>query len=104
MRREVLIVGLGLIGGSAGIALRRRGWRVRYIDPHVGLDEARRSEAADERAETIGGDFILIATSVDVALDVLRDLDAGLVTSVCSVMQPLREAARTTFVAGHPMA
>jgi prephenate dehydrogenase len=104
MRRELLIVGLGLIGGSAGIALRRRGWRVRYIDPHVELDEARRREAADERAEAIDGDFILIATSVDVALDVLRDLEAGLVTSVCSVMQPLREAARTAFVAGHPMA
>jgi prephenate dehydrogenase len=104
MTRQILIVGLGLIGGSAGIALRSRDWRVHYIDPHVELDEARRSEAADERAETIDGDFILIATSVDVALDVLRDLDAGLVTSVCSVMQPLREASRTTFVAGHPMA
>ncbi|HJQ39422.1 MAG TPA: prephenate dehydrogenase/arogenate dehydrogenase family protein [Thermoanaerobaculia bacterium] len=104
MNREILIVGLGLIGGSAGIALRRRGWRVRYVDPHVNIDEARQCEAADERAERIDGDFVLLATSVDVALDALRELRSGLVTSVCSVMAPLRAAARTEFVAGHPMA
>ena len=104
MRRELLIVGLGLIGGSAGIALRRRGWHVRYLDPHVNVDEARQREAADERSETIDGDLILIATSVDVAIDILRDRPSGLTTSVCSVMQPLRDAAQTRFVAGHPMA
>jgi prephenate dehydrogenase len=104
MTQTLTIVGLGLIGGSAGIALRRRGWRVRYIDPHVSVDEARQYEAADERAEKIDGDFILIATSVDVAIDILRDRPSGLTTSVCSVMQPLRDVAQTRFVAGHPMA
>jgi prephenate dehydrogenase len=104
MTREILIVGLGLIGGSAGIALRRRGWRVRYVDPHVNLDEARQREAADEVARRIDGDFVLLATSVDVAVDALRELRSGLVTSVCSVMAPLRAAAQTEFVAGHPMA
>jgi prephenate dehydrogenase len=110
MSRRILIVGLGLIGGSAGIALCRRGWRVRYIDPHVNVDEARQREAAAERAETVGGDdFVLLATSVDLAVEMLRDLHAPLTTSVCSVMQPLREAARNAscvarFVAGHPMA
>ncbi len=104
MRRELLIVGLGLIGGSAGIALRRRGWRVRYVDPHVNIDEARQCEAADERAERIDGELVLLATNVDVAVDALRELRSGLVTSVCSVMAPLRAAAQTEFVAGHPMA
>jgi prephenate dehydrogenase len=104
MTQTLTIVGLGLIGGSAGIALRRRGWRVRYLDPHVSVDEARQYEAADERAEKIEGDFILIATSVDVAIDILRDRPIGLTTSVCSVMQPLRDVAQTRFVAGHPMA
>jgi prephenate dehydrogenase len=104
MRRELLIVGLGLIGGSAGIALRRRGWRVRYLDPHVNIDDARQREAADERAERIEGDLVLLATSVDVAVDALRELRSGLVTSVCSVMAPLRAAAQTELVAGHPMA
>lgn len=104
MTREILIVGLGLIGGSAGIALRKRGWRVRYIDPHVNVDEARQREAADDAAQQIDGDFVLLGTSVDVALDILRELRGGLVTSVCSVMAPLREVAQTEFVAGHPMA
>jgi len=104
MTQTLTIVGLGLIGGSAGIALRRRGWRVRYVDPHVNVEEARQREAADERSETIEGDFILIATSVDVAIDILRARPDGLTTSVCSVMQPLRDAAQTRFVAGHPMA
>ncbi|HEX2122851.1 MAG TPA: prephenate dehydrogenase/arogenate dehydrogenase family protein [Thermoanaerobaculia bacterium] len=107
MRRELLIVGLGLIGGSAGIALRRRGWRVRYLDPHVAPDDALRAGAADERATAIGDDdLVLLATSVDVAVELLRGMDPrrGMVTSVCSVMQPLRDAAKTRFVAGHPMA
>ena len=105
MRRELLIVGLGLIGGSAGIALRRRGWRVRYVDPNVNIDEARRYEAADERADAPGSDdFVLLATPVDAAVAFLRSANAGVVTSVCSVMQSLRDAARTRFVAGHPIA
>ena len=107
MTRNVLIAGLGLIGGSAGIALRRRGWRVRYLDPHVDADDARRAEAADERAESIDEhSIVLIATPVDVAIDMLRSMPQrrGVVTSACSVMQPLREAASTRFVAGHPIA
>ena len=105
MRRELLIIGLGLIGGSAGIALRRRGWRVRYLDPGVDVDAARRHEAADERVESAeGADFVLLATPVDAAVAFLQERETGLVTSVCSVMQPLREAAKTRFVAGHPIA
>jgi prephenate dehydrogenase len=93
MRRELLIIGLGLIGGSAGIALRRRGWRVRYIDNRVNVDDARRCEAADERADAIGtDDFVLLATPVDAAVALLPAI-RGTATSVCSVMQPLREIA-----------
>ena len=103
---SALIVGLGLIGGSAGIALRRRGWHVAYLDPHVPSDEARRCEAADERVEQIGdADVIVLATPVDVAVNLLRTLETtSVVTSTCSVMRALRDVARGTFVAGHPMA
>jgi len=97
--RDALIVGLGLIGGSIGIALRHRGWRVSYLDPNVG--DA--GEAADRRVDTfIEADVTVLATPVDVAAAMLP-LD-GVVTSVCSVMKPLRDAARGRFVAGHPMA
>ncbi|MFL6248346.1 MAG: prephenate dehydrogenase [Thermoanaerobaculia bacterium] len=103
---SALIVGLGLIGGSAGMALRRRGWRVAYVDPHVPLDGARGRGAADERVEHVGNtDVIVIATPVDVAVNLLRTLETqSVVTSTCSVMRALRDAARGTFVAGHPMA
>jgi prephenate dehydrogenase len=106
MARSVLIVGLGLIGGSAGMALRRRGWRVAYLDPHVSLEDARRTGAADERVERIGdAEVIVLATPVDAAVGLLQTLQTdAVVTSTCSVMRPLRAAARGAFVAGHPLA
>lgn len=103
--RTALIAGLGLIGGAVGMALRKRGWRVHYLDPHVPLDDAQRAGAADARAESFEpADVVILATPIDVAAAQLRALDAPLATSVCSVMRPLREAARGAFVAGHPMA
>lgn len=105
MPRAALIVGLGLIGGSIGIALRRRGWHIAYVDPFVEVDDARHRGAADERAGSIDGELIVVATAVDVAIDVVGRLrSSGVVTSTCSVMKPLRDAARNDFVAGHPMA
>jgi len=104
---RALIAGLGLIGGSIGMALRRRGWSVAFIDPNVTLDDARRAEAADEKVETIGAsDLIVLATPVDVAIEMLSTEDSGQrTTSVCGVMQPLRSAAADrNFIAGHPLA
>jgi prephenate dehydrogenase len=99
MPRDALIVGLGLIGGSIGIALRRHGWRVSYLDPHVSDPR----DAADRRVDSIvTADVTVLATPVDVAVATLP-LE-GVATSVCSVMKPLRDAARGHFVAGHPMA
>jgi prephenate dehydrogenase len=102
----ILITGLGLIGGSAGMALRRRGWRVRFLDPHVSLEEAQRAGAADERVETFtDDDMVLLATPVDVAIEQLRTLETkAVVTSACSVMRALRDVAHGTFIAGHPLA
>ncbi|HEY0160575.1 MAG TPA: prephenate dehydrogenase/arogenate dehydrogenase family protein [Thermoanaerobaculia bacterium] len=103
--RTILIAGLGLIGGSAGMALRRRGWSVRFLDPNVSLDDARAAGAADERVETIGDgeELVLLATPVDVAVEQLRTI-RSLTTSACSVMRPLRAVGRDNFIAGHPMA
>lgn len=99
--RTILIAGLGLIGGSAGKALRRRGWRVLYLDPFVG-DAA---DAADERVQSLDAeaDLVLLATPVDVALGQVNAAKT-VVTSACSVMRPLRAIARGTFIAGHPLA
>jgi prephenate dehydrogenase len=97
MAKSVTIAGLGLIGGSIGLALRRQTWFVRYVDPHVDLEQARASSAADERIEHLEGDVIVIATPVDVAMKLKP---AGrVVTTTCSVMSPF-----TNYVAGHPFA
>lgn len=104
---RALIAGLGLIGGSIGMALRARGWRVAYVDPNVELKDAQRAGAADERAASLEGDaeIVIIATPVDVAIELVGTRYQGPGTSVCSVMQPLRKAARDErFIAGHPLA
>jgi prephenate dehydrogenase len=101
--RRALIAGLGLIGGSIGIALRARGWHVAYLDPFV--DDPR--GAADERVtEIVSADVVVLATPVDVAVQVVADSGQriGVITSVCSVMAPLRAVAGENFVAGHPLA
>jgi prephenate dehydrogenase len=101
--RRALIAGLGLIGGSIGLALRRRGWHVAFFDSDPNLDAG---EAADERVASIdtGADVLILATPVDVAVRLLAAASAPLVTSVCSVMAPLRAVADDRFVAGHPLA
>lgn len=97
------IIGLGLIGGSIGIALRRAGWRVSYDDPRVRLDAAVAAGAADD-ADPSPADIAILATPVDAAVTLLPAI-RGVTTSVCSVMHPLRAVAgRSDFVAGHPMA
>jgi prephenate dehydrogenase len=106
--RRALIAGLGLIGGSIGIALRRSGWRVTYVDPNVSLDDAMRATAADERADALDTevDLIVFATPVDAAVALIGQCRT-LATSVCSVMAPLRSTADAhgiAFVAGHPFA
>jgi prephenate dehydrogenase len=105
MPRRALILGLGLIGGSAGMALRARGWRVGYFDPDVTPDAALAAGAADQ-GQMDDPDVVLLATPVDVAVDVLRGRGGeDVITSTCSVMRPLRAIASSArFVAGHPLA
>lgn len=109
MSPQVTIVGLGLIGGSIGKALVRRGWSVAYIDPVVPVEAARAASAANEKREAIGDadTLVVVATPVDAALDLLRGAAGhrALFTSVCSVMAPLRGVTSDLdFIAGHPFA
>src|SRR4051794_6529704 len=101
--RRALIAGLGLIGGSIGLALRRRGWRVAFFDSDPALDPG---EAADERVAALDtdADVLILATPVDVAATLLASARAPLITSVCSVMAPLRAVGDDRFIAGHPLA
>ncbi len=101
--RRALIAGLGLIGGSIGMALRRGGWHVAFLDSDRGLEPG---QAADERVESLdaASDVVILATPVDVAVTLLASTSAPLITSVCSVMAPLRDIGDDRFVAGHPLA
>ena len=106
---RAVLFGLGLIGGSIGIALRRAGWGVGYVDPAIDLSAAVAKGAADVVGDPAAADLIVLAVPVDAAAAILRSgLPEGiLVTSASSLMVPLIEAAKgvpVRFVAGHPMA
>jgi prephenate dehydrogenase len=108
-----MIFGTGLIGGSVGMALRDRGWRVTGTDTGPGV-AARAVElgALSEEGVDHGADLVVVATPVHAAAAVIRDvLDAdgwnsqAVVTDVGSVKGPLVDSINhPSFVGGHPMA
>ena len=68
--RTAVVVGVGLIGGSVGLALRRAGWRVVGVEP----DPERAAAALEAGAvDEIGGlgecDLAVIATPVNLVAE-----------------------------------
>jgi len=111
--RRALVVGTGLIGGSVGSALRRRGWHVTGRDPDAA--HARRAievGAVDELGDGLDAELVFIATPVAAAADAAAAVLAEpgrpaqlVVTDVCGVKVPVVEAVRhPRFIGGHPMA
>jgi len=106
------VVGLGLIGGSAALALQARGYdcdvgaRLRARD--CGID------AAESLAQAVrGADVVLLAVSTGETPALLREAAAAapdaLITDAASLKRPIATAAAelpasARFVAGHPMA
>lgn len=111
-RRRALVVGVGLIGGSIGAALRRSGWHVLGRDlATADLDRAVALGAIDAAAPAEGPvdvELTFVATPVGaIAEEVRRALldTPGLVTDAGSVKSPLVPLmADPRFVGGHPMA
>jgi prephenate dehydrogenase len=107
-----LVVGVGLIGGSIGLALRRSGWRVLGRDSSTAhLDAAIALGVIDAVAPggTIADvDVTFVATPVGSIVDEVRValLDtSGLVTDAGSVKTPLLPLMDDPrFIGGHPMA
>ena len=121
--KKVVIIGMGLIGGSIGKALRQKG----LADEVVGvcrrqssLDRAIKEKAlsagyVDNYAEAISGaDMIFIATPVHTIKTVLESLNAVtengklLVTDTGSAKKEIVDYAarfkdRISFVGGHPL-
>ena len=119
------IIGLGLIGGSMGIDLRRRGFADKVLgveeDP-VAAEAAARMGLADEIVSyercVAESDIVVVAVPVGTAVKMVPDVldrfkEAGasekIVMDVCSTKEKISLAAkyhpcRKQFVSSHPMA
>jgi prephenate dehydrogenase len=123
----VCIVGLGLVGGSLALALRRAGFagRITGVSGSGNLTEARRLGAIDEGfpydrllEAASGADLVVLSSPISAILKHLERLgspDAALrpgaiVTDVGSTKRVIASAAErvlprgTTFIGGHPLA
>ena len=119
MPRRLTIVGTGLIGGSVGLAARRRGIEVVGFDADPAATvKARSTGAVDSVAESLAAavesaDVVVLATPVDVTPEICTSLAAAVpleaaVTDVGSAKQGVVKAGvdafGSRFVGGHPMA
>jgi len=114
---KVGLLGVGLIGGSIGLAARRRAHasvcgydldaRVRAVALERGAID---SEAGDPRDAVTGADVVFVATPVGALADTVRlALDSAgpgcVVTDVGSTKRVLAEVgADERFIGGHPLA
>ena len=108
-QRRAAVVGLGLIGGSIGLALRRGGWSVSGTD----IDPSRSARALTMGAiDHVGPDpeaeitFLAVPVrSVPAAAEAALASTEGIVTDVGSVKGSIVEAVNhPRFIGGHPMA
>jgi prephenate dehydrogenase len=112
-RRTLGIVGVGLIGGSIGMAARRAGWEVSGVDAEATLERAVELGAIDHPAgldSVRGAEMVVLAAPVSRIPGLLAELAPtdALVTDVGSAKAAIVRAAAAAgvgrFVGGHPMA
>ena len=121
---RLAIVGLGLIGGSLGLALKRANWQqaevVGYVRRHEAGSLALKLGVVDRVESTLsetvkGANIVIIATPIlaikDIFSQIASDLsDDSIVTDTASTkLQVMRWAEELlpreiNFVGGHPMA
>ncbi len=121
---RITIIGLGLIGGSLGLALKRSGWRAAEIigctrsqsTASIALERrAVDSISLDPQKAVQGSDLVILAIPVLAVPDVLFAIasvlkDGAIVTDTGSTKLQIMQWARellppyVSFVGGHPMA
>ncbi|HNW61098.1 MAG TPA: prephenate dehydrogenase [bacterium] len=122
--KRVVIIGVGLIGGSLALALKRKGFKGLLIGvdrPEV-LEVARQRQAIDESyspeeiaAALDGADLVFLCTPISGILGHLRTIGpyiqpGTLITDVGSTKRKIVETAaihlpsQCDFIGGHPMA
>lgn len=103
------VLGVGLIGGSIGMALRAEGWTVSVVDadPKVELEAVNRG-AADRIGLEPEARISIVAAPVGVIPELARralDETTGTVTDVGSAKAEIcAELDDPRFIGGHPMA
>src|SRR5688572_29237101 len=122
--QKVTLVGVGLLGGSLGLALRKRGLAAEvcgYVRRESSIAECVQvgavHRATVDLAEAVdGADLIVLCTPLlrmgELALEIASDIRKGaLVTDVGSVkcaivseLEPIIAAKSAAFVGSHPMA
>jgi prephenate dehydrogenase len=122
--RQITIIGTGLIGGSFGLALKKRRFPGRIVgcDRAPVLKQAREKGAIDEAhtdpvAAVRGSQVVLLAAPVGAIIELIGRLGPGLapktlLTDVGSTKAEVLDRATVTFgkdvgrryLAGHPMA
>ncbi len=121
--KQITIIGVGLIGGSLGLATKKKGLasRVVGVTAHKStLKKAQRRKAIDAgtldiKRSVLGSDMVILATPVDKILSTLKKIRPYLkkgciVIDVASVKNAIVHAAekilgrRGYFVGAHPMA
>lgn len=111
-RRRAAVVGTGLIGGSVGMALRRRGWHVSGTDHDPAVAAAALAAGAIDRVGDDGhAELVVVATPLGSTAAVVREVlehhgaEDVVVTDVAAVKTAVTAAVRDPrFVGGHPMA
>ena len=122
MKVNVTIIGLGLIGGSLGLALKRnRDVHITGFDnSYSTMQEAYRRGIIDEISVSIthasaDSDVIIFATPVNTTVGLLKEVPNWtlkkdvIITDTGSTKAPIMKAAqdllgnRVTFIGGHPM-
>jgi prephenate dehydrogenase len=103
------VIGLGLVGGSIALGLRRRGWRVHGDDASAATrDRAVERGVIDASGLAADAEITVVAVPVlAVSGQVERALaeTSGVVTDVGSVKSVIcAECSDPRFVGGHPMA
>ena len=105
---QVAVIGVGLIGGSIGLAARERlGARVRGFDP-AGCGDA--ADPAATPAEAVSeADAVFVAVPVGALRATVEEVLAAaphdcVVTDVGSTKRPLAGISDPRFIGGHPLA
>ena len=115
---RIAIVGLGLIGGSVALAVKRR-WpavSVTAVDRRSVIETALQTRVIDDGTEQLGGvagaGLVMLAApvlqNVAVVHSLAAHLDGAMVTDVGSTKRVIVDAAQTlpstlAFIGGHPL-